>query len=55
MSKGFTDSEIAKQLNISLPTAHYHVSAILQKLDVSNRAEAVALAVRTNLVNQDDF
>lgn len=55
MSKGFTNLEIAEHLNITLPTARYHVSAILQKLDVSNRAEAVALAIRTNLVDENHF
>nr|WP_241735745.1 LuxR C-terminal-related transcriptional regulator [Aquisalinus flavus] len=50
LTKGLTNSEIAEHLNISLPTARYHVSAILQKLDVSNRAEAVALALKEHLV-----
>lgn len=54
MSKGFTNPDIAAHLNISLPTARYHVSAILQKLDVSNRAEAVAFAIRTNLVDENN-
>lgn len=51
MTKGLTNPEIADQLGISTPTARYHVSAILQKLDVSNRAEAVAVALREGLVN----
>lgn len=55
MTKGFTNPEIAGHLNISLPTARYHVSAILQKLDVSNRAEAVALAIRNNLIDENHF
>lgn len=55
MTKGFTNPEIADHLNISLPTARYHVSAILQKLDVSNRAEAVALAIRNNLIDENNF
>lgn len=53
ISKGFTNPEISSHLNISLPTTKYHVSAILQKLDVSNRSEAVALAVRNNLIDEN--
>ncbi len=54
MTKGLTNPEIAEQLGVSRPTARYHVSAILRKLDVSNRSEAVAMAIRENLVGQDD-
>jgi DNA-binding NarL/FixJ family response regulator len=50
LTKGLTNGEIADHLQISLPTARYHVSALLQKLEVSNRAEAVALALREGLV-----
>lgn len=55
MTKGFTNPEIAEHLHISKPTARYHVSAILRKLDVSNRSEAVAVAIRSKLVSPDDF
>lgn len=55
MTKGFTNPEIGDQIGISRATVSYHVSAILQKLDVSNRAEAVALAVRENLISEKDF
>lgn len=55
MTKGFTNPEIAEKLDISTTTARYHVSAILRKLDVSNRSEAVAVAIRSNLVNSGDF
>lgn len=55
MTKGFTNPEIAAHLDISQPTARYHVSAILQKLDVSNRSEAVAMAIRLNLVTGQNY
>jgi len=51
MAKGFTNPEIAKHLGVSRPTVSYHVSAILRKLDVSNRSEAVAVAVQHNLTD----
>jgi NarL family two-component system response regulator LiaR len=51
MVDGLTNPEIADRLTISRATASSHVSHILHKLGVSNRAEAIVLAVRSNLVD----
>ena len=48
--EGFTNQEIADHITVSLSTARAHVSNILSKLGVSNRAEAVALALRNKLI-----
>lgn len=50
MVEGLTNPEIADRLNVSRSTARAHVSQILSKLNVSNRAEAIALAFRQKLV-----
>ncbi|MBX3594876.1 response regulator transcription factor [Sphingomonas sp.] len=55
MVKGFTNPEIATYLGLSVSTANYHVGAILAKLGVSNRAEAVAIAVREQMTDEFDL
>ena len=48
--KGLNNNEIAERLSVSHATAKAHVSNILSKLGVSNRAEAVALAIQQKLI-----
>ena len=48
--QGLSNEEIAEQLVISHATARHHVSACLQKLGASNRAQAAALATKHQLV-----
>jgi DNA-binding NarL/FixJ family response regulator len=47
---GAANKEIAMQLNITERTVKAHVTSILNKLGVSSRTEAVAVAIRTGLV-----
>jgi NarL family two-component system response regulator LiaR len=51
LAKGLTNPEIAQQLSVSRSTIKAHVSNILSKLGVSNRAAAIALALEHNLVD----
>jgi NarL family two-component system response regulator LiaR len=48
--EGQSNAEIAERLVIGLSTVKFHVSNILSKLDVTSRAEAVALALQHHLV-----
>ena len=49
LCKGMTNPEIANQLSISRSTVKAHVSNILAKLGVTNRSEAIALAIEKKL------
>jgi len=50
MVKGFTNREIASALRISNKTVEFHLKAIYQKTDCSNRAESVAFIVENRIL-----
>lgn len=50
LAKGLSNPEIAERLVVSRATVKVHISGILSKLGVSNRSEAIALAIHHKLV-----
>lgn len=48
--KGLSNPEIAERLVVSRATVKVHISSILSKLGVSNRAGAISLAIQHKLV-----
>lgn len=51
LAKGLTNKQIGKVLEISDHTARNHVNSILDKLQVSDRTEAVVIALQQGLVS----
>ena len=50
LSRGYSNAEIAEVFGINEVTVREHVANIMAKLDASNRAEAVATALRKSLL-----
>jgi DNA-binding NarL/FixJ family response regulator len=50
MARGLSNGEIAEELTISTHTVRHHVRNILAKLEVTNRTEAVHVAMQRGLV-----
>lgn len=50
MSQGFSNADIAAQFGIKEFSVREHVAGIMAKLEASNRAEAVAIALRKHLL-----
>ena len=50
LTEGLPNIEISRRLHVSPSTTKFHVSNIITKMGVSSRTEAVALALKHNLV-----
>ena len=50
MSRGLTDADIAKQLNLTSNSVREHITTIFNKLGAANKTEAVAIALRKHLL-----
>lgn len=50
ITRGLTNADIAKQLGISIDMVKKHMNALMQKMNAANRSEAVAIALRKQLL-----
>jgi DNA-binding NarL/FixJ family response regulator len=50
LAHGASNKFIARDLNISVHTAKFHVASVLAKLGARNRSDAVAIGIRRGLV-----
>ena len=50
ITRGLTNQDIATQLGISLDMVKKHMTALFQKMNVANRSEAVAIALKKHLL-----
>jgi DNA-binding CsgD family transcriptional regulator len=53
VGEGLNNNAIAKKLTLSTRTVEHHITSILQKMQVQSRNEAVALAVKENLLSPE--
>lgn len=54
LSKGLTNRELAKELEISINTVKFHLSNLFEKLSVKNRAQAIAFYYSSRLALEQD-
>ena len=52
LGRGYSNAAIASHLQLTEGTVRNHVSAVLGKLDVSDRTQAALIALRCGLVNK---
>jgi DNA-binding NarL/FixJ family response regulator len=50
LAEGASNKVIARELGISVHTAKFHVTAVMEKLGARNRSDAVAISLREGLV-----
>jgi DNA-binding NarL/FixJ family response regulator len=50
LAEGKNNIEIAQMISLSRSTVKYHVSAIISKMGVTNRSEAIAIALKNHVV-----
>ena len=50
LSKGLSDKDIGRLLNISRAGVQKHITALFSKLGAANRTEAITIAYETHLL-----
>ncbi|MGZ2260214.1 response regulator transcription factor [Roseobacter sp. A03A-229] len=54
LSKGLTNRELSKELDVTINTVKFHLSNLYEKLGVKNRAQAIAFYYSSRLVLERD-
>ena len=54
IARGLSNAEIGQELFISDTTVKTHVTRLLQKLDLRDRAQAIVLAYQAHLFEESD-
>ena len=53
LAEGSSNNAIGKKLSLSTRTVEHHIASILQKMGVGSRSEAVAMALKENLLSSE--
>jgi len=51
VAQGMNNEQIGKQIFVTSHTVKAHISAIIRKLGVANRTEAIYVAMKNNIIN----
>jgi len=54
LALGLSNSDIAKRLEIALPTVALHLSNARRKLEAKTREQAIAIAVSRKIINVEN-
>jgi len=55
ISRGYTNTEIARTIHLSEGTVRNYISALFSKLDVTDRTQAALLGLRYGLTDINDL
>ena len=55
LALGKTNKQISQSLMVSPSTVRNHISSIFNKLNISNRSQATAIAIYAGLLNSNSF
>ena len=55
LAQGQTNKEISEDLVLSQSTVRNHISSIFNKLKISNRSQATAIAIYSGLLSPESF
>lgn len=54
ITKGYDNNQISKKIFVSIHTVKAHISSIIRKLDAKNRTNAVYIAIKNHMIDEEN-